>query len=68
MYITIDNLFCIIFLKFLVIFIFVIIILVQFYVFYLETVCFIKKHRSSKFITIFYYVIDTVYIYSWKIK
>jgi len=29
-------------------------------------VCFIKKKRSSNLVTIFYCVIDTVYIYSWK--
>ena len=25
-----------------------------------------KKHKSSYLVTIFYYVINTVYIYSWK--
>jgi len=29
-------------------------------------VCFIKEKRSSNLVTIFYYVIDPVYIYSWK--
>ena len=27
---------------------------------------FYEKHKSSYFVTIFYYVIDTVYIYSWE--
>ena len=31
-------------------------------------VCFIKKRKSSNLVTIFYYVIVTVYIYSWKKK
>ena len=27
---------------------------------------FYEKHKSSYLVTIFYYVMDTVYIYSWK--
>ena len=27
---------------------------------------FYEKHKSSYLVTIFYYVINTVYIYSWK--
>ena len=65
-YITIDNIFLYIFLKILVILIFVVIILVQFYVILVRNGMFYSKNRSSNLITIFYCVIDTMYIYSWK--
>ena len=29
-------------------------------------VCFYFKNKSSDLIIVFYYVIDTMYIYSWK--
>ena len=56
---TIDSIFCIFFLKILVIFIFVVIFLVQF--------CVILVRNCMFYIIFFsYYVIDTVYIYTWK--
>jgi hypothetical protein len=55
-----------IFLKFLVIFIFLVIVLVQFYVILVRNGMFYIKTKSLNFVTIFYYVIDIVYIYSWK--
>ena len=51
------------FLKFLVIFIFVVIILVQFYVILVRNGMF-KKNISSNLVINFYYVIHTMYIYS----
>ena len=60
---TIDNIFFIYFLKFLVIFIFVVVILVQFYVILVRNGMFYKK-QILKVGYHFYYVIDTVYIYS----
>ena len=54
------------FLKILVIFIFVVIILIQFCVILVRNGMFYSKQRSSNLVTIFYYVIDIVYIYSWK--
>jgi hypothetical protein len=63
-YITIDNIFCIYFLNFLVIFIFLVIFLVQFCVILVRNGMFYIKTKSLNLVTIFYYVIDTVYIYS----
>ena len=66
-YITIDNIFLYTFLKFLVIFIFVVIILVQFCVILVRNGMFyLEKNKSLNLVIVFYYVIDTVYIYSWK--
>ena len=61
-YITIDS----IFLKKIVIFIFVVINLVQFCIILVRNSMFYKKHKSSYMVTAFYYVINTVFIYSWK--
>jgi hypothetical protein len=61
-YITIDNILFI----FLVIFIFCSICLVQLCVILVRNGMFNKKTKSSNLVTKFYYVIDTVYIYSWK--
>ena len=66
MYITIDNLFCICFWKFWSSSFFVVIILIQFCVILVRNGMFYSKQRSSNLVTIFYYVIDTMYIYSWK--
>ena len=51
------------FLKFLGIFIFVVIFLVQIYVIVVRNGMFYKK-KSSNLVTVFYYVIGNVYIYS----
>ena len=52
--------------NFLVTFIFVVIILVQLCVTLVRNNMFYEKQGSSILITIFYYVIDIMYIYSWK--
>jgi len=51
--------------KFLVIFIFVV-FLVQFCVILVRNGMFYVKTKSSNLVIVFYYVIDTMYIYSWK--
>ena len=40
--------------------------LIQFCIILVSNGMFYEKHKSSYLVTIFYYVIDTVYIYSWK--
>ena len=65
-YITIEFIFFIFFSEFFVIFIFVVIVLVQFCIIIVKNSMFYEKHKSSCFVTIFCYVIDTVYIYPWK--
>jgi hypothetical protein len=52
--------------KFLVNFIFVVVFLVRFCVILVRNGMFYIKTKSSNLVTIFYYVIDIVYIYSWK--
>ena len=63
---TIDSIFCIYFLKFFVIFIFVIIFLVRFCVILVRNDVYYNNNKSSNLVTIIYYVISTVYIYSWQ--
>ena len=53
------------FLKFLIIFIFVVIVLVQLCVILVRNGMFYKKTKSSNLVTNFYCVLDIVYIYSW---
>ena len=48
------------------IFLFVDIVLVQFCIILVRNGMFYEDHKSSFLVTIFYYIIDTVYIYSWK--
>ena len=62
-YITIDSI-SYSFLRFFVIFIFVVIVLVQLCIILVYNNMFYVKHKSSYLVTISYYVIDTVYIYS----
>ena len=40
--------------------------LIQLYIILVRNGMFYKKQKSSFLVTIFYYVIDIVYIYSWK--
>jgi len=61
-YITIDNIF-LYSLNFLVIFIFC---SNYFSLGMLETACFIEKKDPQIWLPFFHYVIDTMYIYSWK--
>ena len=63
---TIDNIFFIYFLKFLVIFIFLIIVLIQFCIILARNGMFSRNKISSNLVINFYHVIDTMYIYSWK--
>ena len=63
-YITIDNIFCIFKKKLVVIFIFVVIVLVQLCVILVGNGMFYEKTKSSNLVTLFYYVIDAMYIYS----
>ena len=51
---------------FFVIFIFVVVCLVQLCIILIRNGMFYEKHKSPYLVTVFYYVIDTVYIYSWK--
>ena len=63
-YTTIDSIFLYSFIFF-VIFIFVVNVLVQLCIILVRNGMFYKKkQKSSNLVTIFYYVIDTVYIYS----
>ena len=64
-YITIDSIFYI-FLNFFVIFIFVVSFLVQFRIILVRNGMFYENHKSSYLVNIFYCVIETMYIYSWK--
>ena len=64
-YITIDSRF-LYFLEFFDIFIFVVISLVQLCIIIVWNSMFYEKHKSSYLIIILYYVIYTVYVYSWK--
>ena len=52
--------------KFLVIFIFLVIVLVQFCIILVRNGMFSRNKRSSDLVINFYYVIDVMYIYSWK--
>ena len=45
---------------------FVVMFLVQFCIILVRNGMFYEKHKSSYLVTFFYYVINTVYIYSWK--
>ena len=65
-YTTIDNIFCIFFWNFSSSLFFLVIFLVQFCIILVRNGMFYIKTKSSNLVTIFYYVIDTVYIYSWK--
>ena len=67
-YITIDGIFFIFFDFFLSSSFFVVIVLVQSCIILVRNGVFYEKHKSSYLVTIFYSVIDTVYIYSWKKK
>ena len=64
-YINIDSILYI-FLIFSVIFIFVVIVLVQFCIILVRNGMFHEKHKSSYLVFIFYYVIDSMFIHSWK--
>ena len=64
MYITIDSIFLYFFEFFCHLHFFVVLVLVQFYIIVVRNVMFYERHKSSYLVTIFYYVIDTVYIYS----
>ena len=65
LYITIYSIFFKIS-NFFVIFIFVVIVLVQFCIILVRNGVFCENHKSSYSVTIFNCVIDTVYTYSWK--
>ena len=67
-YITIDSIF---YMYFWIIFsssFFVVIGVVRFCINLVRNGMFYKKHKSSYLVTIFYYVIDNMYIYFWKNK
>ena len=66
MCLTIDMIFLYIFWIFLSSWIFVVIFLVQFCIILVRIGMFYEKHKSSYLVAIFYYVLYTVYIYSWK--
>ena len=65
-FITIDSINFIFFIIFFVIFIFLVIFLVHLCIILVRNGMFYEKHKSSYKMTIYYYVIDILYIYSWK--